>query len=353
MALSTTTTPVVTAAYIQRPGHVDFRTLQLRPLQPTDVLIDVLGCGVCGYDMELSESLAETPEPFGHEIVGVVREIGPMVTHLHVGDQVVVESGSFCGDCANCRNGRVDLCTGGANIWHEPVKGFADALVAPARAVVPAPEIAPMAAVLAEPCGVALDVVKVAELRLTDRVLIVGAGPIGLMLTALVRRMTCGPVVVADLSAGAGRLQTALDLGADAVVRTDQESLATCGEPYGGFDKVLVTAPPGVLPDCISAAAYGGFIVFIGSDFRNGGVIALDTHAVHFGKKQLRSSFASPALYLPEALQVLRTGVVPAEVIISHQLPLSRLAEALRLPREQRDSVRKIVIIPDHRFQQA
>jgi len=226
-----------------------------------------------------------------------------------------------------------------------PAMGFAEAMIAPARAVVPAPNMDPLAAMLAEPCGVAVDMIKVAEIGLTDRVLVVGAGPIGLMALAIARRLTTGPIVVANRSVG--KLAIAQRLGADAVVCTATDALATCGEPYGGFDRVLVTAPPEVLPDSLTATAYGGYVVFIGSNFRSGGVIQLDTHALHFGKKQLRSSFASPALYLPEALHLLRTGVVPMGEIISHRFPLQQLADGMRVLREERDTACKIAIIPD------
>jgi L-iditol 2-dehydrogenase len=221
-------------------------------------------------------------------------------------------------------------------------------MIVPTRAVVPAPDIDPMAAVLAEPCGVALDMVKVAEIGITDRVLVVGTGPIGLMAIAIARRLTTGPLVAANRSES--KLETATRLGADAVVSTKGISLAKCGEPYGGFDKVLITAPPQLIPDAITAAAYGGYIVFIGSDFRGGGVVPIDTHALHFGKKQLRSSFASPALYLPQVLHLLRSNAVPASEIVSHRFPLSKMGEAIRTVREDREAARKVVVIPDCRF---
>jgi L-iditol 2-dehydrogenase len=334
----------VTAAYVKKPFEVTYRKVDLRAPAPQEVLIDVSACGICGYDLELSEWLADEPRPLGHEIVGVVREVGDRVTRVRAGDQVVLESGSFCCDCDNCRNGRVDLCNKGPSFWQEPALGFAEAIIAPARAVVPAPDIDPLAAVLAEPCGVALDMIKVAEIGITDRVLVVGTGPIGLMALAIARRLTTGALVAANRSRG--RLEIAKRLGVDAVLSPETTPLAKCGEPYGGFDRILVTAPPQVIPDAITAAAFGSFIIFIGSDYRTGGIISLDTHALHFGKKQLRSSFASPALYLPQALHLLRTGAVPPQEIVTHRFPLSRLSEALLTARERRGGACKVVVLP-------
>ncbi|HOF89063.1 MAG TPA: alcohol dehydrogenase catalytic domain-containing protein [Armatimonadota bacterium] len=349
--MTTTSSPslTITAARIEVPFTVTFATVTLREPGPGEVLLDVLACGICGFDMEIAESLATNgPQAFGHEICARVRAVGPGVTHVQPGDQVVLESGSFCCDCDLCRNGRVDLCNKGAGFWSGPAMGFAEAMLVPARNVVPARDIAPLAAVLAEPCGVAVDMVKVADIGLTDKVLLVGAGPIGLMALPLIRRATAGPVVVANRSTG--KLEKARRLGADKVVSTQDVSLPDLGTEYGGFDRILITAPPEVIPDCIIATAFGGYLVYIGSNFRSGGVIQLDTHALHFGKKQLRPSFASPALYLPEALTLLRTGIIPPKEIVSHVFPLSKLAEAIATVRTQRDAVCKVAVVPDAAF---
>lgn len=343
-------TTKVNAAYLQKPFQISYRQIALPEPNPGEILLDVLACGICGYDLEIAEYLADKPQPAGHEVVGIIRQIGHGVTNLAIGDQVVLESSSFCGYCELCRNGQVDLCSAGANFWGKPALGFSEAMIVPACAAVPAPDIDPFAAVLAEPCGVALDMIKTAEIGITDRLLLVGAGPIGLMALTIARRLTSNILVVANRSRG--RLKTALRLGADEVFSTEDYTLTEYSEKFGGFDKILLTAPPTLIPDCISAAAYGGYIIFIGSDYQGGGIVPLDTHALHFGKKQLRSSFASPALYLPQALHLLRQGIIPAAEIVTHRLPLNQLADGMKLLRDKSTTSGKIVIIPDILYQQ-
>lgn len=338
----------VRSAYVQSPFKITFRDIDLPSPGPNEALVEVLGCGICGFDVETAAFLAPEPRPFGHEIVGVIRELGENVKHVSVGEQVALESSSFCCDCSDCRNGRVDLCNRGAGFSTGTALGFSDALIAPGRCIVPAPDIDPMKAVLTEPCGVAVDVIKTAETDITDSVLIVGAGPIGLMILAIARRVTTGNVVVTDNHPG--RLQLASEMGADAVFCAKEQSVADIGAQFGGFNRILVTANPRVLPDCITAAAYGGYIVFIGSDFKNGGIVPIDTHALHFGKKQLRSSFASPALYFPQALHLLRSGIVPADRITTHRFPLSKMEEAMNTLRTERESTLKVVIVPDSKY---
>jgi threonine dehydrogenase-like Zn-dependent dehydrogenase len=338
----------VTAAYVQAPFRISFRQVELPPPGPGEILLEVTACGICGHDIEIAGELATAPRPFGHEIAGIVAEIGEGVTNVRVGDAVALESSSFCGVCDTCRNGRVDLCTHPVGFWGGVSQGFSEAMLSPAKSAVPAPGLDPTAAMMGEPAGVALDMIRLAEIGLTDRVLLVGAGAIGLMALPVVRRLTAGPVVAAGRAAG--KLAVARRLGADAVVNTNETPLAECGQPYGGFNKVLVTAPPQTLPDCLEAAAYGGYVVFIGFDWGPGGVISLDTTKMHAGKKQLRSSMDSPALYVAEGLELMRRGVIPAEQIVSHRFPLSRLEEGLMTMRDDRENARKVAVIPDGRF---
>ena len=338
----------VKSAYVQAPFRFSFRQVQLPLPGAGQVLLDVLATGICGFDMEIASELAKEPRPIGHEICGRVRAAGAGVTHVKVGDQVALESGSFCGLCDDCRNGRVDLCRAcQENFWNQPAMGFSEAMISPARCCVPAAGLDPVVACLAEPCGVAVDMVRVAEIGLSERVLVVGVGPIGLMALAIARRRTGSTIVAANPSQG--KLATARRIGADAVYSTKELSLQDMAKKHGGFHKVLVTAPPQTLPAALAAAAYGGYVVFVGFDWGEGGKIALDTTAMHLGKKQLRSSFASPAVYLPEALELLRTGAVPAGEIVSHRMPLGRIEEAFKLLRTDREGTRKIVLLPGSR----
>ncbi len=341
-------TRTVTAAYVQAPFQICFRQVELPSPGPGEVLVEVTACGICGHDLEIAADLAKEPRAFGHEIAGVVAEVGEGVTNVQVGDPVALESSSFCGTCETCRNGRVDLCPHPVGFWGGVSQGFAEAMLTPAKSAVSAHGLDPTVAMMGEPAGVALDMIRLAEIGLTDRVLLVGAGAIGLMALPVVRRLTAGPVVAAGRAAG--KLAVARRLGADAVVNTNETPLAECGKPYGGFDKVLVTAPPQTLPDCLEAAAYGGYVVFIGFDWGPGGVIALDTTRMHAGKKQLRPSMDSPALYVAQGLELMRRGVIPAEEIVSHRFPLSRLEEALATMRDDRENARKVAVIPDGRF---
>lgn len=345
-----TVTPIRTAraAYVKAPFQIEFRDVPLGSLAPDEVLIEVAATGICGHDMEIAETLATDWRAFGHEFSGHVRAAGSAVKHVKAGDLVALESGSYCGECSDCRNGRADLCRHMVGFWGRAAMGFSDFMTAPAHSCVPAPGLAPETAALAEPCGVAVDMVKIAEIGITDRVLVVGCGAIGLMALAIARKRTAGLVVAADRTAG--KRAAALALGANEAVDIAATPLREAGKPFGGFNKVLLTTPPQLIPDAMATMAYEGYCVYIGFDWGEGGKVVMDTTAMHLGKQQLRASFASPAVYLPIALELLRNGTVPADSLISHRFPLSRLSEAMKLLRTDRQTTRKVVVIPDARL---
>lgn len=115
-----TTSRTITAAYVQAPYKLEFREVELPPPGPGQILVEVTACGICGYDLEIAAELATEPRAFGHEIAGIVAEVGAGVTNVAVGDPVALESSSFCGVCEQCRNGRVDICTHSFGFWGGP-----------------------------------------------------------------------------------------------------------------------------------------------------------------------------------------------------------------------------------------
>jgi L-iditol 2-dehydrogenase len=108
---------------------------------------------------------------------------------------------------------------------------------------------------------------------------------------------------------------------------------------------VLVTAPVEIIPSALDLLAYGGALTYIGIG-TGSGVISFDANDFHFRKLQLRASFASPALYLPAVLDLLKAGIIPGEQIISHQFALSDLAQAMFLCRDDRENAVKVVVKP-------
>lgn len=338
----------VRAGYVQAPWRVELREVELPDPGPDEVAVNISACGVCGTDLRWAASRAIEPRPFGHEIAGVVTACGTGVEGLTVGQDVCLESSWFCGRCEACRNGHTNLCRSVTGLGAtSPALGFAERMVVRARAAIPACGLSPAVACLAEPLGVAQDLVHTSGLEWDDDVLVVGPGPIGLMAVVLVRSMGARRVVVGTRQAGTDRARLALAWGADEVIDLIDLPLRELAHRFGGFTRILVTAPPSLIANAIHAAAPGGTITYIGIDYRPGATIVLDADLFHFNKLQLRASHASPALWLPRSIDLLARGVVRWEEMISHEFSLSELSRAIEVAATQRSAAVKVVVHPD------
>ena len=95
--------------YVKAPFNFEIREVAMPEPGEGQVLLDVRACAVCGTDMHTAAADADYFQSFGHEIAGVVVKNGPGCHRFKVGDKVIIESGTFCHTCDNCRNGRVDI----------------------------------------------------------------------------------------------------------------------------------------------------------------------------------------------------------------------------------------------------
>ncbi|MET7757965.1 alcohol dehydrogenase catalytic domain-containing protein [Streptomyces sp. NPDC005389] len=180
--------------------------LQDRPaaqlLNGDDVVVEVVGTGVCGTDRKilLGQFPARPGVVLGHESVGVVRETGPQVRSVAVGDRVVVNPTLYCGWCIPCLRGATNFCRhkAGTEVGVDRDGTYAESVTLPERFVVRVPDgLSFRSAILIEPLACVLNNVEAAAVSFDDTVVVLGAGPIG-MLTALVAARQARRVTVAE-----------------------------------------------------------------------------------------------------------------------------------------------------------
>jgi L-iditol 2-dehydrogenase len=331
-------------ALVKAPFQFRIDEVEPRPIRDDEVRVEVRACGVCGTDLMAAAVDAREFQAFGHEISGVVVEAGARAK-VKAGQSVVLESGTFCRSCDDCRNGRVDLCNKGPNYWLKGPMGFSESLIAPMEMAIPFSGLGFDEAALVEPLGVAIDLVKTADIQLGDDVLVMGAGPIGLMAARLARLQGARRLFVASRSHSKRRIELARAFGADEIVLTDHEDIGRRSWPKGGLDRILVTSPPSTIPAALDAARVGGVVAFIGIENGDAGRISFDANAFHFRKLQLRASFAGPALYFPMGLELLKSGAIDAKALISHRFPLAGIEPAMRELAEDKARAVKGVMI--------
>lgn len=239
---------------------------------PEDVLIRVNKVAICGTDLhiynwdEWAQKNVPVPMTVGHEYIGIVDEIGSLVTSVAIGDRVSGEGHIMCSVCRNCRAGRGHLCRDTKGVGVNRPGAFAEYVCIPAvNAYLIPDDISDEVASLLDPLGNAVHTALSFDLVGED-VLITGAGPIGAMATAVARHVGARHIVVTDINPG--RLELAKQLGATRCVIAGQEDLQDVMEELGmheGFDVGLeMSGNANALSDLINTINHGGKIALLG-----------------------------------------------------------------------------------------
>lgn len=336
-------------AYVKAPFEFEIRDTAMPEPGDNQVLVDVRACAVCGTDLHTAASDAGEFQSFGHEIAGVIVKTGAHVTRCQPGQRVVLESGTYCHTCDQCRNGRVDLCMNGISIIDDvKISGYADFLVAPEQAVVPFEGLKFEEAALAEPLGVALDLFYTTGIELNDDVIVYGLGPIGLMAVALAKAAGARNIYAVQRNdRSASRIELAKKLGVTDVILTSQTDVTKYPFPRGGVDKIMVTAAPSVLPTAFRLANYGGIISYLGFASGEDATISFDANDFHLKKLQLRASYAVPALWFPRALELIKQKVVDPDDFITQTFPLEEIETYFKKQRDDISDVIKMVMVKE------
>lgn len=309
-----------------------------------DVIIEVEACGVCGTDLQILNVPPGHPADegvvMGHEFIGRVRDAGAAAPGLSVGQRVVVDPDPKCGVCGPCRAGRPASCENVRALGIFRDGALASLVKAPSSAVFPLSD-APDAAIAAliEPLACVVNGVNKANPRPGESAVIFGAGAIGCLFLAMFKAAGAGPVIVVEPQPARALVATAV--GADLVVEPGQ--LADRRRellPHGA--DVIVDAVGNQFANAIEHAALGGRIVLFGQN--QTARPAVHQYTITERSLSVLGSYVT-AFTFPTAIRLVESGALPLERIVTHVLPLDRLAEGLGLLRS--GDATKVVITPD------
>lgn len=295
-----------------------------------DVLVEVAATGLCHTDHDILHGryLGAYPVVPGHEIAGVVRQMGVGVDTCREGDRVAIDPLLPCRRCSACRAGRPSLCANLEAYGATANGGFAQSLVVKAANVHPIGTLPFARAALAEPFACVLHGIDRARPPASVRALIFGAGPIGLMMMMSLQARHDADVTVVDLDET--RLERALDLGATKA-RSTKDVAALAAEQR--FDLVVdCTGVPAVCEAMPVYAADGATLLFFG-------VCPPDITARFSPNEIFRRELTIVGSHslsdnLPDAIAVLHQLGERADRLVSHQLSLDGIAEQLRAPQK-------------------
>ena len=335
-------------------GKEDVRVEDLQPaaLKPGEVRIQIEAALTCGTDLKVFRrgyhaKMIVPPAVFGHELAGVISEVAPLTPSLSpsdgervavrpgegwsVGDHVVVANSAPCGGCFSCRNRQENLCDdllflNGA---------YAESIVVPARLVQKnllrlKPATAFRDAALTEPLACVVQGIEDLQLRAGQQVLVIGAGPIGLMFVALAKHLGCDVTMAGRRAA---RLEAATKLGAGQVIDigdgTDLVSKIRAASK-AHFDVVIeAVGKPEVWEAGVHLVRKGGTVNFFGG-CPAGTEITLDTTLIHYSNLTLLASFHHTPRTIRRALEFIEAGVIRAADFVDGECGLSQLPELLK-----------------------
>lgn len=310
-----------------------------------ELLVRLRGCGLCGSDIaKIVAPPAATPVVLGHEVVGDVLEAGPGAP-LPTGTRVVTAHHVPCGRCHYCRRGSASMCLAFKRSNLDP-GGFAEYVRVPAANARHAtfalpPGLEDEAASFTEPLACCLRAVKRAGVAAGDTVIVIGLGSIGLLFVQLLARV--GAVVIgADVLPA--RMALARRLGAAAAGGVAEAAAAAREASAGrGADLAVVTGGgAAVLAGAVAALRDGGAVhVFAGGE-GDALPVALDT--LYRRELTIAATYSSSPAELREAFALIAEGHVRTEDLVTHRVPLARLAEGVELMR--RREALKVYVTP-------
>lgn len=301
-----------------------------------EVVIEVAACGLCGSDLHEylhgPVYIPRKPHPLtgmappvtlGHEFAGRIVEVGSAVERLRVGDRVAVNPCLRCGECAWCRRGQFNHCARLASLGLSRDGGLAPLVSAPAYGCYPLPDgMSDEAGATVEPLAVAVHAWRRSRVGAGDRVAVLGAGAIGLLLLQVLRARGAGWIAVIEPRDERRRL--AASLGADLVIDPAADDPARVIADATGGERAAAAfecvGSPAAFAMAARVAGKGGRVVLVGLIPEEVSVNALGLLA---HEKEIIGSSAYVDEF-PESLALLASGQVRVDPLITGRVPLAR-----------------------------
>jgi L-iditol 2-dehydrogenase len=355
-ATRTAIAATMTAAVYRGPNDVRIESVPVPEIGPGEVLIRVHTCGICGTDLKkIATGSHSAPRIFGHETAGMIAAVGTGVRGFEVGDRVMAFHHIPCGECYYCRHKVFAQCEVykrvGCTAGFEPAGGgFAeyvrvmDWIVA--RGLVKIPEnVSCEQASFIEPVNTCMKGIETLRLEPGETVLVMGQGPIGLILAYLAQRAGAR-VITSDLYAP--RLTIAKSLGIaetiDATRTETVERVRELTERRGADAVILAVAANQLVRPALEATRPGGRTMLFAQTVRS--EVGIDPAAICVDEKSLVGSYSASVDLQQEAVRFVLGREFDLMRLITHRFPLAQAVEALQLASNPRADSLKVVVQP-------
>ena len=344
------------AAVMHGPNDIRVEDIARPKCEPGGIIIEVKAVGLCGSDIRNLTSDSRGPDGYphvyGHEVVGVVCEAGPEQTKYKVGDRLATIDAAPCLTCETCRSGHSENCEHFGDIdYFNRQGGFAQYYPIPALQVqrgniFSVPEgVEWTHASLGEPLGSVYACQDNIDVRMGDRVVILGAGPIGCFHVRIAKMRGASQVIVSEYSEK--RLEMIKQFEPDAVINGGKEdAVKRVWELTGGKGATkVISANPTVAGQlqAIKMAAPGGIIVFFGG-VPKGQMTEIDSNYIHYHNLWIYGHSGANSIQGQRAFELAMSGAFDPDKFITHVLPLSEINHGIELMKS--GEAIKVVLIP-------
>jgi len=322
-------------------------------LNTGEVLIRVAACGICGSDVhgyDGSSGRRIPPIVMGHEAAGRIAAVGAGVSHLSEGDAVTFDSTVYCGKCAYCLRGEVNLCDrrqvlGVSCSDYRRAGAFAEYVVVPAHIVYRLPDSVSFAeAAMLEAVAVAIHAVSLVEIPRGSAALVFGAGTIGLLVLQALRVAGCSRVFIADIDPS--RLKLAQTLGATGTfLSSEADPVAQALELTDGVGVDVAVEAVGraeTVAASVNSVRKGGSVILVGNIAPE---VPLPLQKVVTRQIRLQGSCASAGEY-PRAIELMAKGAIQVKPLITAVAPLEEGPRWFERLYAREPNLMKVVLTP-------
>ncbi len=317
-------------AVLYAPKDLKIEEKPLPKIEPGKVLIKIESCGICGTDLLIYTGRFPVHFPYspGHEYSGVVTEVGNRITFVKKGDRVVVNPNWNCGHCHYCTRGKPHLCEN-LKTRVKSNGGFAEYSLLPEKIVYKIPDALSLEdATLVEPLSCVLHALEKVEIKPSDRVVILGAGLMGLITLELLSYSGINTIMVSEPKEKRRRL--AEKLGADIVVDPTKEDLISVVRrvnSYGADIVIDAAGLPQTIQQVFKLAKRGGTVVLLGIGDKETKTSISPFH-ITTDELTIKGSFLNPHTFSP-AIDILGKGKIDTSLFITNRFSLSELSKAM------------------------
>jgi 2-desacetyl-2-hydroxyethyl bacteriochlorophyllide A dehydrogenase len=325
---------------IQQPNEISLVEREVHEPGPGEVMIQVRASGICGTDLHIyrGEYMGKYPVIPGHEFSGVVAAVGSQVTRFKLGDRVAVEPNIACENCVNCLNNRQNFCLNWQAIGVTLPGGMEEYVIAPEKAVFSIGELPFEYGAFMEPLSCVVHGIERAHIGLADHVAIFGAGPIGNLMIQMARLQGAARITV--LESNPGRAESARQFNADIVVNRMEDLQPDT------YDIVIdATGAIPVMNRTIDFVRKGGTVLLFGVP-PSGKIMEVEGFKIFQKGLTVLSSFTSVRNSF-QAVDLLQSGQIRVDSLISHRLPLDEMPRALEMIESRDPAVKKVILQPN------